>query len=111
MRRIWILLLSILCVGIFSGCDAQEVPGENHFQVYMLNHEETKVEAHPYSVAATEKEEMLEDLLNALAAQPERLEYKPPLSLGFQVLSASMVDNKIYLDLDEAYRNLSPTTE
>ena len=111
MRRIWILLLSILCVGIFSGCDAQEVPGENHFQVYMLNHEETKVEAHPYSVAATEREEMLEELLNALAAQPERLEYKPPLSLGFQVLSASMVDNKIYLDLDEAYRTLSPTTE
>lgn len=116
MKKKWIYLLAVLgmCLEViwgFSGCDVRKATEDNGFQIYMLNKEETKVEAHSYSMAALEKEDMLDELLEALAAQSEKLEYKPPLSMGFHTRSVNMVDNKIYLDMDENYKNLSPITE
>ena len=112
MKKIWRLLLPVLCLCIcMTACNRQKTAEEGTYLIYMLNNEETKVEAHAGNIMSTEKEEMLEEFLEALATQSERLEYKAPLSLGFHLLSAEVVDNQIILDMDEAYGKLSASTE
>jgi germination protein M len=77
----------------------------------VVNTPETKVETHEHTMQATDTEAMLNELLECLAAQPEKLEYKAPLSMGFEVLSVDFTDGKLYLDVDGAYLNLPATTE
>lgn len=106
--RILLLLIGILCI---AGCTAKEPNTENLYQVYYVSNSETKVEMHAYEMKASESENMLEELMNCLATMPEKLEYKAPLSMGFQVLDMEWEDGKVMLDVDKAYKNLSPMTE
>ena len=53
----------------------------------------------------------MQELLEYLGTNPEKLEYKAPLSLGFQVKSIRLEDGRLTLDMDEGYDKLSVTTE
>lgn len=108
ISRILLLLIGILCI---SGCTAKEPNAKNLYQVYYVSNAETKVEMHAYEMKASEPENMLEELMNCLAAVPEKLEYKAPLSMGFQVLDMEWEDGKVMLDVDKAYKELPPMTE
>ena len=111
MKKTGIYLLLVIFTMGFAACKGGETIEETGYQVYMLNNDETKVESHAYSMVATEKEEMLDELLQALDTQPEKLEYKTPFSTGFHVISTRFADNKVYLDMSEEYNELSATTE
>ncbi|MBR1852805.1 MAG: GerMN domain-containing protein [Lachnospiraceae bacterium] len=112
MKRFLVLLLAVLglCSSMVA-CGGQQTAEEGTYQIYVLNNEETKVESHACDIMATGKADMLEEFIDALSAQSERLEYKAPFSLGFHLLSANIVDNQIILDMDEAYGKLSASTE
>lgn len=111
MRKIRPLLLAVLGFVCLTACGQEKSGGENVYQVYYLNNGETKVEIHPHEMQATEPAEQLQELLDCLSTDPEKLEYQAPLSKGFQVLQISTEGERLTIDVDEAYMQLPVTTE
>lgn len=112
MKRKWMcLLLSLLCLLGLVGCGKEEVDKSRIFQIYYINNLETKVEAHEYIMRSDSPEERLAELVKQLGLIPEKLEYKAPLSMGFQLLEYELKDGKLMLNVDEHYKEMKPSTE
>ena len=111
MKKFYCLLLGLLCIFMFSACgDSDEVSG-TEYQVYYVSKSETKVEMHPYKTQTESSQALLRELMQCLATNPEKLEYQAPLTMGFEVIGLKLDENKITLDMNGAYQNLSVTTE
>ncbi|MDL2300819.1 GerMN domain-containing protein [Lachnospiraceae bacterium OttesenSCG-928-D06] len=110
----WIILLysffmsGILC---FAGCREEDTSSQTIMQIYCISNEETRVESHDYIMEATTEEEQLKELLVGMSTLPEKLTYKVPLSMGFELLSYELIDGKLLLTVDEKYKEMSVTTE
>lgn len=111
VNKLWGILWAVLCLALFSACGKEETGEENSIQVYYLNNAETKVEMHPHEMVSRTGEEQLEELLECLSANPDKLEYKAPLSLGFNILGKTLENERIQIDVDRAYKELPPITE
>ena len=111
MKKLYGALLAVLSVLMLSACGEENYDNQNILQVYYISNSETKVEAHSQEMKSSMPEEQLDELIQSLAANPEKLEYKAPLAMGFQVLDIGLDDGKVLLNVDEAYRNLPVTTE
>lgn len=111
MRRLYILILTVLCSVLFAACGTESQDNGNTYQVYYLNNGETKVEMHPHEMIAENETEQLDELLECLTTNPEKLEYRAPFTLGFQVKNVSLDGGRLTIDVDEAYMGLSVTTE
>ncbi len=111
MRKVYMILLAALCMSALAACGEEDNSGGNRLQAYYVSNSETRVEAHPYEMKSDGFEEQLDELLRCLAATPEKLEYKAPLAMGFQVLDVSVEDGKVRLNVDAAYLDLPVTTE
>ena len=105
------LLLAMGCILGLASCGEEEPQGENVCQVYYVSNSETKVESHAHEMTADSEEGKLEELLGCLAAIPEKLEYKAPLNMGFQLLDVEREGATVVLDIDAEYLKLSVTTE
>lgn len=109
-KKLWTGLLLVLLLGLVA-CGRGEQNDETVYKVYYLSSSESCVEMHEHPVTGEGQEAQLDELLGYLGETPEKLEYKAPLALGFQVLSYKIDGGKLVLDVDEAYRELAPTTE
>ena len=96
---------------MLAACGSKDVVGENTWQVYYVSTSETKVEQHPHEIIADTPEGKLAELIGYLSANPEKLAYKAPLGLGFQLLSAQLEEATLVLDVDAEYLELPMTTE
>lgn len=105
------LMLAICTAMALGACGEEKLTGGNTCQVYFVSSSETKVEQHFHEMEAETPEGKLEELLQCLAAIPEKLEYKAPLAMGFQVLDVKREGATLLLDMDEAYMQLPVTTE
>lgn len=108
VTRIFIFLVCMLC---FCSCGSEQEEKENMCQVYYVSSTETKVEMHEHQLTSEEPQEMLQELITCLSTMPEKLEYKAPFAMGFQVNSVKWENGTVMLDVDSAYYNLSATTE
>lgn len=104
-------LLFLLAILMLSGCKQEESSEANVYPVYYVSNSETKVEVHEYEMQSDELDEQLLELMECLATVPGKLEYKAPLSMGFQVLSVNREENTVRLNVDGAYLKLPATTE
>jgi germination protein M len=112
MKKIsYVLGTILLCLLNFTGCGQEADKELNTVSVYYVSNTETKVEQHEYALQSNSKRGQVEELLACLGTIPEKLEYKAPLSMGFQVLDVKMNGGKVQLNVDEAYNKLSVTTE
>ena len=111
MKKITNLLLCFLCLLTFAACGQEDEDNANIYPVYYVSNSETKVEMHEYEMQSDSEEEQLQELITCLSIVPDKLEYKAPLSMGFEVLSVSVDDGKVLLDVDANYKMLSATTE
>ena len=97
---------------MLAGCgDSGRVDAGRLKKVYYISNAETSVEMHEYEIQATDAQGQLEELIEQLKTMPEKLEYKAPLQMGFELYSCRIEGEKLYLDVSDSYRNLSPTTE
>ena len=110
MKRIF-FLLGVLCLVFGLTACKKEEPAEDTMSVYYVNHSETKLEKHTYSLQATETEAQLEELFTALSTVSIKQEYKAPLMYGFSILSYELNDEKLMLHMDEKYKELSVIQE
>ncbi len=111
MKRITGIAAVIAVILLLVACTGKEEKGENICQVYYVSNSETKVEMHPHVMEADTPEGRLEELMNCLATEPEKLEYKAPFSMGFRVLGITLEEGRLQIDVDAAYKELPPITE
>lgn len=111
MKKISNLLLCFLCLLVLVACGQEKERSGTIFPVYYISNSETKVEMHEYEMQSASEEEQLQELLKCLSTVPEKLEYKAPFAMGFQVLDVSLEDGKLLLDVDAAYKDMPATTE
>lgn len=100
-----------LCLLALAACGQQEDENLERYPVYYVSNSETKVEMHEHVMQSVSEEDQLEELIGCLSTGPDKLEYKAPLAMGFQVLGITLEDGKVLLDVDAAYKNLPATTE
>ncbi|MCM1026401.1 MAG: GerMN domain-containing protein [Roseburia sp.] len=111
MKKITGILLALLGGLLFSGCAQEQKSNRAEWQVYYVSNSETKVEMHLQERESSDPEGQLDELIQYLSTNPEKLEYKAPLVMGFQLLDLERNDGRILLNVDAAYRNMPLTTE
>lgn len=111
LNRLCGILAAFLAVLLLSACGAEEEKNEDTVQVYFISNSETKVEAHSHVMESTETEERLDELIQCLSTNPEKLEYKAPLLMGFQLLNVEWDGEKVLLNVDASYLELPVATE
>lgn len=111
MKKIYGFLAAAVCLLLMTACGQEEPQGENVYQIYYVSSSETKVEMHAHEVQGTMYEERLEELLGILAQNPDKLEYKAPLSYGFEIKSISLEEGRMLIDMDASYKELPVITE
>lgn len=112
-KGILIMLVCTLLTG-FTACKGADDVDENRiFLVNYINNEETKVITQKYVMQADleDVEAQVEELLLALATTPDKLEYKPPLNQGIEVIDFDIKDGNLTLDMNEKYAKLSVPLE
>lgn len=110
-KFIYSVLAAALAV-LFTACGRENTDEENAFPVYFVSNSETRVEMHTHVMEAVEPKEQVRELMECLGTNPEKLEYKAPLSMGFEVLDIKQDENgRLQIDVSAAYRELSVTTE
>ena len=111
MKNRILSVLIILCL-LLSGCgQVTQDEEKDTMKVYFLNNTEKGVEMHDFEVNSTDAEGQLEELLELLKQNPDKMDYKAPLSYGFEIKSGSIEGDKVYLDVSEDYRSMAPTRE
>lgn len=111
MKKLPHFLLFLACMLCLCSCAKEAVDNKKIYQVYYVSNSETKVEMHEHQMKADTPEEMVNELIKCLSTMPEKLEYKAPFAMGFQILDMEFEAGKVMLDVDAGYYNLSPTTE
>lgn len=111
MKKLSVMFGTLLFILALTACTKEEPAGADVYQIYTLNTAETKVERHAYRMEAVEEQDMLSELVDCLSTPPEKLEYKVPFAMGFEILSMNLADGTLAIDVDNAYLNLPATTE
>ena len=101
----------LMLLAVLTGCGTREPATGKKISVYYVNTAETKVEVHDQYLNTKTPEEQLEETMTFLSTTPEKLEYKAPFDMGFQVLDYEVEDGKLVINVDKAYSELSVTTE
>lgn len=101
----------LMLLAVLTGCGTREPETGKKISVYYVNTAETKVEVHDQYLNTKTPEEQLEETMTFLSTTPEKLEYKGPFDMGFQVLDYEVEDGKLVINVDKAYSELSVTTE
>lgn len=101
----------LMLLAVLTGCGTREPETGKKISVYYVNTAETKVEVHDQYLNTKTPEEQLEETMTFLSTTPEKLEYKEPFDMGFQVLDYDVEDGKLVINVDKAYSELSVTTE
>ncbi len=110
-KRILVGILLGICMLFCLACGKTETIPEGSMPVFYVSNSETKVETHYHVMQGSTEDERIEELLKCLSTSPEKLEYKAPLNMGFQVLSTDLTEGTLRMDVDAAYKELEPTTE
>lgn len=108
-KRILALMILVLLTGLTACMRADDVDESRIFQVNYINNEETKVITQEYIMQAdlSDTKAQVEELLIALAATPDKLEYKAPLAQGIEVLDFELKEGNLTLNMSEKYLELS----
>lgn len=111
MKRVYIIFMTVLCILALAACGSGEEAEGTEYQVYYISRSETKVEMHPYWTQSESSQAVLRELMQKLASDPEKLEYRAPLAMGFELLGIDLKEGKMTINVDENYLNLPVTTE
>lgn len=111
MKKLLCLIGGILFLFAVSACGRDNVPEGTEYQVYYISKSATKVEMHSYWTQTESTQAVLRELMQCLAATPEKLEYQAPLAMGFEILGIDLEEEKMTINVNEAYKSLPVTTE
>lgn len=111
MKKLRSILLAVCMCCLLSACGNEEPQGENVYDIYYVNNAETKVESRKYQVTSEDSAGAFNELVACLTTMPEKLEYKAPLALGFELEGVSLEGGKCLISVSNTYKKLPATTE
>ena len=107
----WILAILFVSIFLLASCSVKEEITGNVIRIYYVDNTESTVTVKEHVLAASVVEEQVREVLALLGTVPEKLEYKAPLAMGFQVLDYELDSGTLTLNVDSAYQKMIPTTE
>lgn len=109
LKIIWLCAVFVL-LGVACGRDEQPENGTT-YKIFYINNEETKTVTGDYVSATHDTAGLIEELLGQLAQVPSRLEYKPPLASGFELLGYTLDNGQLTMNFDGRYREMDNIKE
>lgn len=109
LKIIWLCAAFVL-LGVACGRDEQPENGTT-YKIFYINNEETKTVTGDYVSATQDTAGLIEELLGQLAQVPSRLEYKPPLASGFELLGYTLDNGQLTMNFDGRYREMDNIKE
>ena len=111
-KKAWWLFV-IFCLALLSvpACQTREEKKGDVYKIFYVNHDNTSVLYYEYTTESKDANVVIEELIGQMQTLPERLEYRPPLTGSFKLVSYNLADGQLTLDFDEEYRNQEMITE
>ncbi len=110
-KNIIFLCLTFTLLFVVACGKTEQVDKSKLYDIYRINKDETKISSSTYEVKNTEKEALIDEMLEQLSQTPEELDYKAPLSGNFELLNYSLEEQQLILSFDEHYKDMPSTTE
>ena len=111
-KKIIVMSLLMLFTFIGIGCGKREEEKTGVYEIYYLDRNENHISPVSYETDIDEedKQTLTAKLLEQLATQIEKIEYKPVIS-GFSVKNCILHEGQITLNLSGEYEDLEPAKE
>ncbi len=111
MKRLISLFLILCCLAGLTACGNKEEETGRLMQVYYISNNVNSVEERPLHLKSDTCLEQIDEVLDALATIPAKLEYKAPLAMGFSVKDYQLENGVLVLNMDTHYYELEPSAE
>ncbi len=109
-----LFLLLLVLFALLTACTDKE-PGEeqaaNAVNIYYLNKDATTLVTVSHNLVGENEDAVIQELLTKMMEIPEDIEMRPPLGMGFSVLECYVEGTQLVINVDEHYREMSPTDE
>ena len=106
-----LLVLMLLILGIFSSSCGKAEPEGCYVEMSYIHSQGTKIIEKGTYLKGVTAEEQVQEVLLLLATVPSKLEYQVPLSQDISVISTSLNNKTLILNLSEGYKNLNSVME
>lgn len=105
------LLFLVLPVCITACGSGSEVETGKSYDIYYVNNDETHIFSNSYQTETEDSQRLLDELIEQLAAKPDKMEYKAPLAEGFELIDYSWDDETLTVNFDEHYKDMDSIKE
>ena len=100
MLFLLLVLLTVICA-----CGRQnDTSQKDTYRIYYENNDETGIFPQDYRTETKDKEALVSEFIEQLGVASGKLEYKAPLSGGFNLLDYSIAEDQVTLVFDENYK-------
>lgn len=106
-----ILIGFVLVVLLLLVCGCSNNKKQNHFQVYYMNMDVTKVVPVSYETSTTEVEALASELLGELSSSPKSSDLRKTIPDKVNVLSCKRSGNLLVVDFNSSYYDMTTTEE
>lgn len=95
-----------------AGCGGQTESGNGKvYDIYYLNHEETKIFSDAYQTETEDGQDLLEELIGQLSVISEKMEYQAPLSGSVELIGYLWDGEQLTINFDEHYKEMDSIRE
>lgn len=105
------MLVLVLAVCMTACGSKTETETGKSYDIYYVNNEETCIFSNPYQTVTEDSQRLLSELIEQLAARPDKMEYKAPLAEGFELLDYSWDGETLTVNFDEHYKEMDSIKE
>ena len=110
-----ILFLSVILSGLLAGCSQKEMPRptpeEGKYLIYYLNTATTKLVPREYEAEATDKEALVDELMEQFLHVPKELDCQAALIDKVAYQGSRQEEQVLYLYFDVNYTGMKPERE
>lgn len=105
------IMVFLLALGCLTACARhQEAEGDTYL-IYEVNKDETTVYSRDYVTQETDRQALVEQMLQELAAAPENTDSRAAIAEPLKLNAFTIMDESVALDFDSAYGQMSLTGE
>ena len=109
-KRMICVLLSMVLLFSLTGCNNKEKK-EGEYQIYYMNMDRTRLVSEVYDSTGATGEELVQELLAKLQSAPDSIKLRQTIPVDIVVNSVKINGVYLYIDFNEAYKELSHTEE
>ena len=110
MKRILCFMLSLTMLLSMAGCNREEEK-TGEYQIYYMNMDKSKLVSEGYDSTGAKGEELIKELLTRLQSAPQTAKLRQTIPTNVQINSFKINGAYLYIDFNEAYKEIKPEEE